>query len=297
MRINSQGDNVNQEKDKIVSTTRKNTSNLWVGNLKPNTTGIAGLRYNNVRIPQNSKIVSAVLSVYSALNQNNPVYLSLYADNTGDSPAFTNFYPPGGRPATRNIVSQNELNIWKEKTWYNFNDLRNIVQEIVNRRDWQPGNSISIIIKNNRTDKGVKYVESFRDNPEHAPVLTITYDNRPSEKFTPTPVPIKIVQESSVTASMTPSNTPIRASASNTPIQLTPTPQEIESQNQTSAPPAGNVLPGDTNNDGRVDGFDYSVWLVNKDKKIESGSADGDFNGDKIVDNSDLEILMNNFDF
>ena len=96
---------------------------------------------------------------------------------------------------------------------------------------------------------------------------------------------------------MTPSNTPIRASASNTPIQLTPTPQEIESQNQTSAPPAGNVLPGDTNNDGRVDGFDYSVWLVNKDKKIESGSADGDFNGDKIVDNSDLEILMNNFDF
>ncbi|MEZ6071974.1 MAG: PEP-CTERM sorting domain-containing protein [Pirellulales bacterium] len=60
-----------------------------------------------------------------------------------------------------------------------------------------------------------------------------------------------------------------------------------------------NDLPGDTNGDGLVDGFDYLVWVTNFERTDPpdnlNGAADGDFNNDGAVDGLDYIIWADNF--
>jgi hypothetical protein len=61
-----------------------------------------------------------------------------------------------------------------------------------------------------------------------------------------------------------------------------------------SSPPP-TLKPGDANNDGRVDGVDYVVWLNHYGQNIANGNLSGDFNADSKVDGVDYVIWMNYF--
>jgi len=57
-----------------------------------------------------------------------------------------------------------------------LNDIKTIIQEIVNRPDWQAGNTLSIVLRG--TASGVwsrKFVKSFEAGASTAPKLVITY--------------------------------------------------------------------------------------------------------------------------
>ena len=58
-------------------------------------------------------------------------------------------------------------------------------------------------------------------------------------------------------------------------------------------------IPGDANNDGKVDGSDVTIlagnWQVGVDGVVEASWEMGDFNGDKKVDGSDVTILAGNW--
>ena len=62
--------------------------------------------------------------------------------------------------------------------------------------------------------------------------------------------------------------------------------------------PISSVTPtsksGDANNDLKVDGLDYIVWLGNYNKQIQ-GIVNGDFNNNGIVDGLDYIIWLNNY--
>jgi hypothetical protein len=53
-------------------------------------------------------------------------------------------------------------------------------------------------------------------------------------------------------------------------------------------------IQGDANNDGKVDGIDYVVWLNNYDTN-QTGPSKGDFNNDTKVDGIDYIIWLNNY--
>jgi hypothetical protein len=56
----------------------------------------------------------------------------------------------------------------------------------------------------------------------------------------------------------------------------------------------GDRLPGDYNEDGRVDGMDLLEWLGQRGARVEPGTgADG--NGDGVVDDADLEVWRDHF--
>jgi len=55
------------------------------------------------------------------------------------------------------------------------------------------------------------------------------------------------------------------------------------------------IIPGDTNGDGVVNGSDLSVLLGNWLAEVAGGSADGDFNLSGTVDGSDLSVLLGNW--
>ena len=55
-------------------------------------------------------------------------------------------------------------------------------------------------------------------------------------------------------------------------------------------------LPGDANNDGAVDGADYTIWADNYEPGVAGKTWEqGDFNGDGIVDGGDYTIWSDNY--
>ncbi len=57
-----------------------------------------------------------------------------------------------------------------------------------------------------------------------------------------------------------------------------------------------NPKPGDANQDGKVDGLDYVIWLLNYNKQVASGTK-GDYDGNGFVDGLDYVIWLSNYTF
>ena len=68
----------------------------------------------------------------------------------------------------------------------------------------------------------------------------------------------------------------------------------------TPIPPTLTSIPlrtGDANGDGKVDGYDYVVWLRHIGERGTTGNRIGDFNHDGITDKADRKILLDNINF
>ena len=59
--------------------------------------------------------------------------------------------------------------------------------------------------------------------------------------------------------------------------------------------PVGTSKIGDANGDGKVDGSDYTPWVLNYGKTTANKALDGDFNEDGRVDGVDYIIWINNY--
>lgn len=59
--------------------------------------------------------------------------------------------------------------------------------------------------------------------------------------------------------------------------------------------PTTRAKPGDANNDNKVDGIDYSIWVSRYNQSTSNGYRDGDFNGDGKVDGIDYLIWLSNY--
>ena len=63
----------------------------------------------------------------------------------------------------------------------------------------------------------------------------------------------------------------------------------------TAVTPTTGGIPGDTNNDGKVNVLDFNDVIVHWGQTVTGGAADGDFNGDGKVDVLDFNILIVNW--
>jgi hypothetical protein len=77
-----------------------------------------------------------------------------------------------------------------------------------------------------------------------------------------------------------------------TPI-LTNTPTKTLTPMPTNTPPPIPVS-ADANSDGKINGLDFVVWLINYNKNV-TGPANGDFNGSSKVDIMDYVIWLKSY--
>lgn len=110
------------------------------------------------------------------------------------------------------------------------------------------------------------------------PTATIT----PNPKPTSTPFPTLTLVP---TITVVPTKIP-------TTVLVTPTstPTLVPTPTLTPAP-----LPGDANEDGKVDELDYQIWLSNFGQSVSLGPTRGDFNNDGVVDGVDYNIWLVNY--
>jgi hypothetical protein len=171
IQINSGTDDVNQDGTSFST----GANSLWLGTGESGEASYTGLRFNDLQIPSGANIVSARLQVYSVQNGWISVDLNLAAEASSNSPAFSNDNLPSQRSLTRTQLSHSSNDEWESNTWYEFDEIAPVVQEIINRGDWQSGNSLSIIMKGTSKAWSRKFIQDYGVSPTQAVKLVIIF--------------------------------------------------------------------------------------------------------------------------
>ncbi len=129
-----------------------------------------GVHFNNLSIPQGATITTAYIQFTADESQSGSVTIDIKGEDVDDAPEFTsNDYDITGRTTTTASVS------WSPASWtagdngsaQKTPELKTIVQEIVNRANWDQGHDMVFIFSNNIT--------SSHRTAETDPVLHVEY--------------------------------------------------------------------------------------------------------------------------
>jgi len=222
-------DDVNEE----GTTYTDNSSTVWIGN--GSGASYTGLHFTNLTIPKGATVNSALLSFTSANTQWLSLSFDIAGDAAGNSPTFSSAARPSARLLSTARVSHQSNVQWTANTSYNLNDISPIIQEIVNRNDWQSGNSLSIIMKGTGGNFAREFVKSFEGGATTATKLTIGYTSSTATTVTNTPVPA-----TATNTPVPPTNTPASTATTTTPIPATNTPVP---PTNTPVPPTNTPIP------------------------------------------------------
>jgi len=153
-------------------TMRLTSSDLELVNNGSNNDQTVGMRFSDITIPKNSTILNAYLEFVAKDEEDGNVSLNIKAENV-DNP---NQFSSTAYDISNRITTSSSVN-WSPEPWvggvvYQTNDIKTIVQNIINREGWQSGNALSIII----TGTGKRRAWSY-DGNGNAPKLYIKHSN------------------------------------------------------------------------------------------------------------------------
>jgi hypothetical protein len=130
------------------------------------------IRFPSVSIPVGSVIKSAVVRFYSNTNSAVPCITKVYCNNTASSVAPTTAAGGNALAITNAYVDYN-VGSWASSTFYNSPEIKTVVQEIIDRRDWREGNSLGFLFYDNGSSSGRGFQSVLGANK---PKLTIRYE-------------------------------------------------------------------------------------------------------------------------
>jgi len=156
---------------------QENTSN-------PGTKQIVGLRFNNIDVPQGAIVQNAFIQfTYDASKTLDPCVLYIKAEDNPNPVTFTDNlnFELANRPKLTDSIQ------WVVPSWAGgstgtrgpaqlSSNIASLVQQLVNRGDWNSGNSMAFYL----TGEGTREAESFEgatghSNPQYAAELKIQY--------------------------------------------------------------------------------------------------------------------------
>jgi hypothetical protein len=149
---------------------------VWIGTRDNPAASFTGLRFTGVNIPQGSTIISASLELHASSNQWLTIGANIAGDASDNSATFSDSDRPSGRPLTSTTIVHSSNAQSVANTWYTLDDVASVVQEIVNRPGWQPGNSLALVMQGTGGAWGSKFAYSYDGGPLLAPRLVITFD-------------------------------------------------------------------------------------------------------------------------
>lgn len=134
-----------------------------------------GLRFNDLQIPRGAGIISAYIQFQVDEISSELTFLEIAVQESNNPATFTsNRFDLSLRPRSALTID------WLPSRWLaagdagaaqQTTDLQALVQRIVNREDWSPGNSMVFIVDGD----GTRTAEAFDGDADGAPQLTITY--------------------------------------------------------------------------------------------------------------------------
>jgi hypothetical protein len=136
-----------------------------------------GLRFRDLNIPQGAIITQAYVQFTVDETNSGSTNITIKAEDTNNSSAFSSSnFNVSSRTTTNAAVN------WQPSPWSSVGasgnsqrtpDIKDIIQEVIDRSGWQSGNKLSLII----TGSGERTAESYNGSSSKAPLLYITYDD------------------------------------------------------------------------------------------------------------------------
>jgi len=132
----------------------------------------AGLRFTNVTIPRGAKIESAYLTLIAYTGITIDASAIIRGEASNNPSTFSTYSDFISRPRTANSV------VWsmpptESGASYDTPDISNIIQEIVNRPGWSPGNALVIFLE--YYSGSYRRWDSYDLNPRYAAKLTVFF--------------------------------------------------------------------------------------------------------------------------
>ena len=136
-----------------------------------------GIRFKGIQVPQGAPITRAYIQFTTDEESTGNAELSLFGENENNASTF--------QVTQRDISSRQKTSakvLWRPEIWTNIGtsgqrqrtpDLSNVVQEIVNRSGWSPGNAMAFIV----TGTGHRTAESYNGRANAAPLLHVEFGN------------------------------------------------------------------------------------------------------------------------
>jgi len=138
-----------------------------------------GWRFTNITIPPGATIVSAHLSVVKKNNHWARWNFDWYGEASDNAVTFSSGNTPEDRSRTTAFVSHSDDVNHLDGVRYTLDDLTSVVQEIVDRPNWQSGNALAILARSDDGgwDRKWWYTFDFDNNPNgpNVPELVIVY--------------------------------------------------------------------------------------------------------------------------
>ena len=150
---------------------RTNESFIYLGR-----GSLVALRFRDVDVPRGAVIQSAVVELYGVGALTSSVAIRYVAEDVGNSAAFTT----GSRSLSSRARTQASIDdvpaSWTLGTFNASPDLSAVVQEVVERSDWNLGNSLTLFIEDSDSFS-TRRIGSFEGSPSptRAARLTILY--------------------------------------------------------------------------------------------------------------------------
>ena len=135
---------------------------------------LVGTRFQ-LDVPQGSNITNGYIQFTADETSQDPVELVIQGENTADSQSFTS---KTGNLSNRSLTTTSVP--WSPLSWDSVgdagpaqqtSDISTIIQEIVNREDWQQGNYIALFFSGH----GERTAVSFDGSTSAAPALSVSY--------------------------------------------------------------------------------------------------------------------------
>ena len=137
-----------------------------------------GIRFQGVNVPQGVTILNAWLEVTPTEDSDVNDTFKIYAEDTGDAATFsTAKFDISARPATTSEQWKLDKGAddWFADSPVITPNLKNVVQDVVDRTDWCGGNSMAFFLMWDGL-RGPRTIHTFDGDASRAPKLRIDYD-------------------------------------------------------------------------------------------------------------------------
>jgi len=152
-------------------------SHVSVGGFTDGSQYNGGLRFASVNIPQEAKIVAAVLKVCADQTcAGTGARWNICGEYVGDSASFSTKQDFDARPTTVSVKDTGFFTGWIEGTWYQIDGLTSIIQETVNRSDWKSGNALALLLFGHADARTTHEIRSYDANPSQAAMIEVVYE-------------------------------------------------------------------------------------------------------------------------
>lgn len=138
------------------------------------TTAGIGLQFNGINIPKNAVILEAYLELNAASTSTTTgAHYNIFAESSDSvSSILTNTGYILNRPRTTSETTWNDMTSWTANQSYQSPNINNVIQEIINRENWNSGNNAMIIMTGSHV---VRQFKSYNNAAAQAPKLIIKY--------------------------------------------------------------------------------------------------------------------------